>query len=130
MPIIDPWLIYSLQLVDGLRELNAVISLISILFALLAAIACFLMDASEGFDEESGALKFFKSNLLKPLAFVIILTSLITLFVPTKTTLIAMLVAKNVTYERVDMAGEKLEVLIDKILEKTQKMIKDNEKEE
>jgi len=85
-PIISPWIIYGLSLCDGVKAL------------LIFGAACGLAWCGWLCLDECAVNKWAVTIL--SLAFIL------GLLVPSKTTALQMLVAQNVTYERVDIVGE------------------------
>lgn len=117
--MINPWFFYLLQISDMLSNICQTITMVVsvtisvvILFDIIASIYIF----KEGGDDFPNHLKLKPVKALLCIYFIAIL--LVT-FIPTKSTIISMMVAQNITYERVDIAGEKIELLIEKIIDKS-----------
>ena len=111
-PIISPWFFYLLQIVDGL---SVSFVIIASAIAVYGAIRWFLI-----FDEEEGDTDspFYKEGAKqgKKLLIVMIVFWFLSILVPTKTTCLEMLVAQNVTYERVEVVGQTVEDIYNDII--------------
>lgn len=85
-PIISPWVIYGLSLCNGAKAL------------LVFGAACGLVMCGWLCLEDGAVKKWIVATLS--------LVLIVGLLIPSKTTALQMLVAQNVTYERVDVVGE------------------------
>lgn len=98
-PIISPWIIYALPLVD---TLIAVLSVVSML-AMTTLIILYLEDE---FREAMGI------KIVKVIWAVFIISTLLAIFIPNKETLIAMYVANQVTPDNLSHAQEIITTII------------------
>lgn len=110
MSIISPWFFYALQVADSIRFLAYVIGILAI-FGFIRFYAIAETDGRKHIEVEA-------RRRVKKCIWVVVIAILSVTFIPSKETLLSMMVAQNITYERVDMAGEKLETLVDKIVTK------------
>lgn len=97
-PIISPWLIYLLGVMDGLKETLTIISIvigIGFVFWLIIYII-FIMDGNK--DE----LERVKRFSFCPYVFAVLL--IITILLPSKNTLIGMIIAQQITPNNVSSA--------------------------
>lgn len=92
-PIISPWVIYALPLVDALI---AVLSLVS-MFAMATLIILYIDDDFR---------KVMGTQVVKIVWVVFIISGLLAIFIPNKETLIAMYVANQVTPDNLNHAKE------------------------
>ena len=106
-PIISPWFFYFLGIIDGIKATAITVSLITGLFLLVSVIGVMVIKMAHEFDEddEKKLVPIWKKVLRGSLIPFVIFT-LLAMFVPTKNTLIWMVVAKNVTYQNVEKAIE------------------------
>lgn len=107
MPIINPWFIYAIDTVDGLKEFFTVLTILSTF--VLAIMAFLSLDDS---DRMQHCGKRMKQLAISILALFITMS-----VVPSSNTLTKMVIAKNVTYERVDTAKDVVEQVYNDILD-------------
>lgn len=98
-PIISPWIIYALPLVD---TLIAVLSLVS----MLAMASLIILYIDDDFREVMGI------KTVKAVWIVFIISTLLAIFIPNKETLIAMYVANQVTPDNLNHAQEIITTII------------------
>lgn len=90
-PIISPWLIYLICIIGHIHTLGVVV-LVSSVMALLIIFKVSMMENT--YNETK---KFLKAVII-----VIFISLFTTIFIPTEKTVITMIVADNITYERVE----------------------------
>lgn len=98
-PIISPWVIYALPLVDALIAVLSVVSM----FAMATLIILYIDD---DFREVKGA------TVIKGIWAVFIISTLLAIFIPNKETLIAMYIANQVTPDNLSHAQEIITTII------------------
>lgn len=98
-PIISPWIIYALPLVD---ELIAILSVVSIL-AMTSLIILYIDDELR---------KDMGTTIVKVIWAVFIISTLLAIFIPNKETLIAMYNANQVTPDKLSHAQEIITTII------------------
>nr|DAV73776.1 MAG TPA: hypothetical protein [Caudoviricetes sp.] len=98
-PIISPWIIYALPLVD---TLIAVLSLVS----MLAMSSLIILYIDDEFRKVMGI------KIVKVVWVVFIISTLLAIFIPNKETLIAMYVANQVTPDNLNHAQEIITTII------------------
>lgn len=98
-PIISPWIIYVLPLVD---TLIAVLSLVS----MLAMTMLIILYIDNDFREATGP------TIVKGVWAVFIISTLLAIFIPSKETLIAMYIANQVTPDNLSHAQEIITTII------------------
>jgi len=103
--IISPWFFYFLELAETIKNVSFVFAVLSGMFLLVAVIAIIVVNLASEFDkdDEERLIPMWKKMLRRSITPFIIFTFL-AIFVPTKNTLIWMVVAKNVTYDNVETA--------------------------
>lgn len=110
-PVISPWLFYGMEVADDLQFVGAIIAIM--LFFVLVGVGIYL--AMEGEYLHEDAFKKWVSNV-KKLSFGFITCLVILVFVPSESTIIKMIVAQNVTYERVEVATDTVETVYNDIM--------------
>ena len=117
-PIINPWLIYGIELTNNLLVL---VGIAMIVFALLAL---FLISYSLG-EINSNASNENKKKA-KKYAIICIILSILNIIIfaatPSKETCYKMLVANYATYENVDKLGENAKDTVDYIFDKIEEV--------
>lgn len=132
-PIISPWFIYLLSLVNDIIFLTSFISILSLLSLILALI--FYFDERQKLDPDyEGRDSAWYKKVLRDLntfkkwvnisLVITIICGTCAVFIPNRTTIIAMCIAKNVTYSSIDKAEDRIETILDKTLEKAVKFNK------
>lgn len=101
-PIISPWLVYALSLVNPLITILAVV-------AILAVTGLVIVYTDYDFYDERS------SNEVKVIWVVFIISTLLAIFIPSKNTLIAMYVANHVTPDNLSNAQEIITTLINQV---------------
>lgn len=101
-PIISPWLVYALSLVNPLILILSVV-------AILAVTVLVIVYTDYDFCDER------RSNEVKVIWAVFIISTLLAIFIPSKNTLIAMYVANHVTPDNLSNAQEIITTLINQV---------------
>ena len=104
-PIVNPWLIYLVSIIEHLRNLFGAINFIVLTLDIFIVVGVFIEadDAISVFynREEKKIRPIFK--LLITLS---IISPLLTIFIPTKETIIAMYIANMITPDNLNFANE------------------------
>ena len=111
-PIISPWVFYAMQICDAVSVVNGIISVVA------GAVLFWLFLEGLNFDR--------KSKHIKRWVVILIVCGLISMLCPTQSTLTKMIVAQNVTYERVEMVGDTVEDIYNDIIS----LVDNNESED
>ena len=98
-PIISPWIIYALPLVDTLIAVLSVVSM-------LAVASLIILYIDDEFREVMG------TKIVKVVWVVFIISTILAIFIPNKETLIAMYVANQVTPDNLNHAQEIITTII------------------
>lgn len=120
-PIISPWLIYFISTLNGVNELTYY-SIIILGMALMGIGAIYLLFTDEGMEFD-----FVKKGKHKVIIFLECLFILMATFIPSKETIYAMVVAKYVTPNNIEMVGGSVKDSIDYIFEKIDTLTKEED---
>lgn len=108
--VISPWFFYLLQIVDGLGVSFVLAASATALYGAVRWFITITITEGDGEDYQKGA-KAGKKVLIAMVVF-----WFLSILVPTKTTCLEMLVAQNVTYERVEVVGQTVEDIYNDII--------------
>lgn len=114
--IIDPMWFYWLQIVDSIQGLCGVIAILSGVIGVIMLVF-YLASVVDGCTYEEDSRKRLK-GLIKPLAVCFIIAITVTVFIPSKQTLIEMEIAKHATYSNVESIKEQITDAADYILDR------------
>lgn len=98
-PIISPWLIYALPLVDTLICTLAVVAMLAV------TVLVIIYTDYDFYDKRN-------SNEVKAIWAVLIISTLLGIFIPSKNTLIAMYIANHITPDNLSNAQEIITTII------------------
>ena len=121
-PIISPWLIYFISTLGGLRVLVFLLSIVS-LGALAIIFLLWMYYKDDGIE-----LEYVKKGKHKIIIFFGVISILGSIFIPNKETIYAMVVAKYVTPDNIEMVGGSVKDSIDYIFEKIDTLTEEEEK--
>jgi Na+-transporting methylmalonyl-CoA/oxaloacetate decarboxylase beta subunit len=112
-PVINPWVFYWMPLCDVVKDTCSAIGWMCLIAAIAVTIVC-LFESSSYYKNEN-FLKDLKSikKILFPIAIAFVL---IGTFTPSEKTITKMLIAQNVTYERVEVATDTVETVYNDIM--------------
>ena len=113
-PVISPWVFYLMPICDSIIFFGMIIGVLS----LIGFLAVFIGDCfseADGFDDEDfgRAMK----RLEKILSRIAIIALVLSTLVPSEKTLTKMLIAQNVTYERVETATDTVQSVYEDIMD-------------
>ena len=111
-PVISPWVFYAIYVAEGVAFLAALIAIIAGI-AYVAVKAVSLFGYYSGEDDED-YIKIRKIS--KTLGTVALVAAILATFVPGEKTITKMIVAQNVTYERVDAATDVVQTVYEDIM--------------
>lgn len=111
-PVISPWVFYAMSVVDGLNVITiAGLAVSGIIIVVLTILLLMSLDGC--FEAETvGAIKKF----LKTAFIAMLISCLLTVFVPSEKTIGKMIVAQNVTYERMEVVADTVETVYNDIM--------------
>lgn len=104
-PIISPIWFYMMDVVFGINAIAALIIIGVGVTLLMTGIECYILD---------GDNKKINKNLIITLA----IAGVVTVIIPSQDTMMKMLIAQNITYERVEGGKEMVKDTVDYIFEK------------
>ena len=125
-PIINPWVFYLINQIDMWREILYVGTLI-ISISLATVSVCELCNTIDFGEDYTTTLKL--NSIRKTLVKLIIPLLVITLFIPSSSTLYKMIIADNVTPNNIQIVGESVEDGIDYIFDKINEVVEEGEEE-
>lgn len=112
-PVISPWVFYAIYVAEGVAFLAAPIAIIAGI-AYVAVKVASLFGIYYGEDGED-YIKIRKAS--KTLGTVALVTAVLATLVPGEKTITKMIVAQNVTYERVEMATDVVQTVYEDIMD-------------
>lgn len=119
-PIISPWFFYFAAKVEVIHMFAWILLFAALIFGTVALYVAYETN-NDGYAEK------VKKSFKKPCIIVSIIMCLIILIVPSQNTLVQMLIAENITYERLEVVGETIEGVYEDILAITDKLIETSE---
>ena len=120
-PIISPWLIYFISTLGGLRALVFSLAIVSLIaLAIIFFLWTYYMDDGVQFE-------FVEKGKHKIIISLGIISFLGIIFIPSKETIYAMVVAKYVTPDNIEMVGGSVKDSIDYIFEKIDTLTEEEE---
>jgi hypothetical protein len=102
-PVISPWVFYWMPVIDTMSGVAWVLLIVSVVL-LVISFFIFCMELDCG-DKDSDLCKFLLKAKNKLLVLIVAAT-IAGVFIPSEKTVIKMLIAQNVTYDRVEMATD------------------------
>lgn len=119
-PIISPLTIYLINLMDPLHAVFIGACIVFLVLGILYGID--YIDWKDSSSDKNLARAQKSLGRTKRMAIVCILCMLLAVFVPSKNTIIEMIVAKNITIENLNAGEEKVREAIDYLVEKVKEM--------
>lgn len=116
-PIIDPMLFYWMNILNNLAQLPPIL----ILVLLVYFFGVLMYQDCVDYDERA-AFKKKHQKALKRLLYITIVVSLLSLFIPTKETMLNMLIADQLTPANIHLIGDNLKDAVTFIAEQTIKV--------
>lgn len=102
-PIIDPMIFYWMNVLEHIQHLPEMLLLILLLFGL----GSMLFEMDLDYEEKASFRKFYK-KMLKILFYVMCASFLLSLFIPSKETMLNMLIADQLTPANIHLIGDNL----------------------
>ena len=112
-PIINPWVFYLISVVDSIVGTATVLLIISVI--IFAVTGFFVLMMLGEYDRDDDEFKTV-SKCAKKAALLALLCFALSTFVPTENTITKMLIAQNVTYERVEDVTDTVETVYNDIM--------------
>ena len=112
-PVISPWLFYLMSIVNKVNLLFGICIIVSgvMLFFTLMEYDCEKTSFMKS-EEKVNSLK----RMIKKLVILMTTSAIALVFVPTQSTITKMIIAQNVTYERVEVVGDTVETVYNDIM--------------
>ena len=101
-PIINPWIFYVINVICNLNILFVALA-ISLLLGIVYFVSFWLESDSCGWDDKSNKNKALATKWLKRLIVLLILDTVVFVFIPSKETMITMLVSNYVTPDNIQI---------------------------
>ena len=115
-PVINPWIFYLMPVCDNIGDFCSVFGILG-LFVSVFVCLCINGEKADGYDSESSSTLRTLIPVKKILVPATIVMLLLGTFIPTESTITKMLIAQNVTYERVETATNTVESVYNDIME-------------
>ena len=124
--IINPSWFYWLGVVESMRYFMIAAFIISIAAIIVAIIIVpvdmrIIRDFPDMSDDERKSIQFF-TKVLKAAIWALVISGLILLFVPSKETIIGMMIAKQATYENATWTLDALKSAVDYVIQAIQSL--------
>ena len=120
-PIISPWLIYFISTLGGLQALVSLLAAVSLItLGIIFLLWMYYRDNGVEFG-------YVKKGKHKIIIFLGVISILGIIFIPSKETIYAMVVAKYVTPNNIEMVGGSVKDSIDYIFEKIDTLTKEED---
>jgi uncharacterized 2Fe-2S/4Fe-4S cluster protein (DUF4445 family) len=113
-PVISPWVFYLMPICDNIGIICSIFGVLAAIAAIAVCITCTVEEHDRYSDEDFvKSLKAFR-KILVPVATVLVTLSI---FIPSEKTITKMLIAQNVTYERVEAATDTVQSVYEDIMD-------------
>ena len=109
--IINPWLIYWMEVAQSVVVANTIVFIISLISIILVCIK-FALDEIDLGRTEAKQIRQGSLKILYPICFISLILGI---FLPDKTTIIQMFVAKNLTYTNANKLVDRGKILKDEL---------------
>lgn len=100
-PVISPWIFYVMTICEKF----SVLSWVALGVSCLGLLVCFCVYSTESSYMDEDDIRTFK-RIVKTLIILVIITAILGCVIPSEETITKMLIAHNVTYERVDVVTD------------------------
>ena len=112
-PVISPWVFYAIYVAEGVSFLTAIIAIIAGIAYVAVKVASLFGGYCDEDDEDY--IKIRKAS--KAIGTVALVAAILATFVPSEKTITKMIVAQNVTYERVEAATDVVQTVYEDIMD-------------
>lgn len=113
-PVISPWVLYVLPVADTVWFVSGLLTVIGV--AVVIGLTYTIYEEKTGYRPNEDRVKLLEKLKKKVTVLTIVLATL-AVFVPSEETLTKMIIAQNVTYERVEVATDTVKTVYDDIME-------------
>lgn len=121
-PIINPWLIYLLNIISTLKTFFAVLGFVMVIATMISIVVFMSIAEDYDFNPENKIVSRLKKKCIIIFALTVI-SILMAILLPDKETLYTMLVFNYITPNNIDLGVENVKTLIDYVVETIQKLI-------
>lgn len=113
-PVINPWVFYAIYVADGIAVMASVVGfVVGIAYLIIKGVSIYRL-CEWGEDDED----YIKAkNIAKTFGRIILVAIILSAFVPGEKTITKMIVAQNVTYERVESATDVVQTVYEDIMD-------------
>ena len=115
-PVISPWVFYLMPICGNICDFCSIFGILG-LFASVFVCLCINSEKADGYDRESSSTLRTLIPVKKILVPATIIMLLLGTFIPTESAITKMLIAQNVTYERVETATNTVESVYNDIMD-------------
>ena len=122
-PIISPWFIYLITLIDNIKWFLSMFPLMFLFFVIIIAFMKMIVGEFEDYGEGRERAACYFRKVIKVGVITIPLTIILNLFIPSTKVLATMYVADKLTVSNIQMVGETADKVVDKAVEKVIKVI-------
>ena len=113
-PVISPWVFYAMSVVDVFKVIFTAFGIITAIVSIVIIILTFMTKLDYGEDDKD-YLQF--KAIRKPIIIFAIVTLMLGTLIPSESTITKMIIAQNVTYERVEQATNTVENVYNDIMD-------------
>ena len=112
-PVINPWVFYAISIADGFKTVTIILTAISVIIAISLAVMMGCEYDWRGFNDKCKVyVKYIKLSIAVFAAFITL-----SIIIPSSNTITKMIIAQNVTYERVEVATDTVQTVYEDIME-------------
>ena len=122
-PIISPWFIYLITLVDNIKCFLSMFPLMFLFSVIIIAFMKMIVGEFEDYGEGRERAACYFRKVIKVGLITIPLSLILNLFIPSTKVLATMYVADKLTVSNIQMVGETADKVVDKAVEKVIKVI-------
>lgn len=113
-PVINPWVFYFMDMVNGVDAFFTIFGVMAFIGAIIATVLYFVIRCDCGADDDDTKTANWIRKLVSWVAGIFLIISTL---VPSQATLTKMVIAQNVTYERVETVTDTVETVYNDIME-------------
>lgn len=121
-PIINPWVIYLINLCDNMKTLSIIAICITVAAVVLIGGALVFEEHDCCDEQDAKAIRQYYMKWIKIPAIVLICSLVFNLVLPTEKTCYTMLVSSQLTEENIHNIGDNAKEVVDYIFEKIQEV--------
>lgn len=115
-PVINPWIFYLMPICDNISDFCSIFGILGVFVSVFVCL-CISWEKAYGYDSQDSSTLRTLIPVKKILVPATIIMLMLGTFIPTESTITKMLIAQNVTYERVETATNTVESVYNDIME-------------